>query len=368
VPVPPKVFISYTHESNEHADRVLNLANRLRKDGLDADVDQYHHSPEEGWPRWTEERIRWADFVYVIATSTYLARILGTEKPGTGLGVRWEGHLIYQHVYNAGANNQKFIPVIFVESDKEFIPTPLQGSTHYCLAEPNNDYSNLLKRSLGIPLNVKPPLGKLDSLDEKERKTDVGMFFTTFINLSLWEKVRWAGCVYLHDEQLKEPPMLGLLFRDKAAAEQIFKEWRERLGQFDTYNELRISIVEGNISGKPAGGYSVHIGSNIENIYKRADADGIDIPRDRVMMLSRLHYMTPVKGSMNLSVFRRRYEQFGSYLLVPVLQKGSEFTPGIGLAIHKRDIEFRRVSEISKNDPDACVIPEFLTRKENAEN
>jgi hypothetical protein len=367
--VPPKVFISYTHESAEHADRVLNLTNQLRKDGVDADVDQYHHSPKGGWPRWMEERIRWADFVCIIATRTYLARISGTETPGTGLGIRWEGHLVYQHLYNAGANNEKFIPVIFAEADEQFIPTPLQGATRYCLAEGQNDYAQLLKRCLGIPLNVKPPVGKPESLDEKERKTDVGMFFTTFIDLSLWDKVSWAGCVYLHDPQLKEPPGFGLLFRDKVAGENIFKQWRERLGEFDTYNELRISIIEGDVSNHPPGGYSVHIGSNIENIYKRADAEGIDIPRDRVMMLSRLHYMTPAKGSTNLSLFRKRYEQFGSYLLVPVLQEGDTFVSGTGLAIHKRDIEFRHVSEItSMNDPDSCVIPEFRTRDDCTES
>jgi hypothetical protein len=32
----PKVFISYSHDSREHEDRVLSLAHRLRKDGVGA--------------------------------------------------------------------------------------------------------------------------------------------------------------------------------------------------------------------------------------------------------------------------------------------------------------------------------------------
>ena len=47
---PPKVFLSYSHDSDEHVRRVLGLSQRLREDGVDAWVDQYENgSPEEGW-------------------------------------------------------------------------------------------------------------------------------------------------------------------------------------------------------------------------------------------------------------------------------------------------------------------------------
>jgi hypothetical protein len=50
---PPKVLISYSHDSPEHARRVLGLAERLRKDGVDTQLDQYvAGTPSEGWPRW----------------------------------------------------------------------------------------------------------------------------------------------------------------------------------------------------------------------------------------------------------------------------------------------------------------------------
>ncbi|MCA9710484.1 MAG: toll/interleukin-1 receptor domain-containing protein, partial [Myxococcales bacterium] len=48
-PVTKTVFISYSHESDEHQRRVLGLANQLRKDGLDARLDQYESNPPEGW-------------------------------------------------------------------------------------------------------------------------------------------------------------------------------------------------------------------------------------------------------------------------------------------------------------------------------
>jgi hypothetical protein len=38
---PPRVFISYSHDTFEHQERVLGLADRLRADRIDAEVDQY---------------------------------------------------------------------------------------------------------------------------------------------------------------------------------------------------------------------------------------------------------------------------------------------------------------------------------------
>ena len=66
---PLRVFISYSHDSPEHADRVLALSDRLRQDGLDSILDQYFlGSPDEGWPRWMDRQIRDVDFVLMICT------------------------------------------------------------------------------------------------------------------------------------------------------------------------------------------------------------------------------------------------------------------------------------------------------------
>ena len=57
-PQPPRVFISYSHDSDEHAARVLDLANALRRDGIDVILDRYlHRGPEEGWPLWMDRNI-----------------------------------------------------------------------------------------------------------------------------------------------------------------------------------------------------------------------------------------------------------------------------------------------------------------------
>ncbi len=62
------VFISYTHDTPEHEDRVWELSERLRGDGIDCRLDQQEESPAEGWPRWCRNRIKEARFVLVVCT------------------------------------------------------------------------------------------------------------------------------------------------------------------------------------------------------------------------------------------------------------------------------------------------------------
>lgn len=167
----PNVFISYSHDSAEHANRVLALANQMIQDGVDCTLDQYESSPLEGWPQWMDKHIRNADFVLMICTEVYFHRVMGEEETGKGLGVKWEGKLIYQHLYNADATNLKFIPVLFEYCKVEHIPTPLQGATRYCVDTPQG-YEDLYRRLTDQPYTKKPKLGELRALPARERKQD----------------------------------------------------------------------------------------------------------------------------------------------------------------------------------------------------
>ena len=81
----PKVFISYSHDSSEHAARVLALADHFIQDGLDCILDQYEGNPPEGWPLWMDRQIEQADYVLMICTETYHNRVMGKEQAGVGL-------------------------------------------------------------------------------------------------------------------------------------------------------------------------------------------------------------------------------------------------------------------------------------------
>lgn len=72
---PPRVFISYSHDSRAHCDAVLALAQQLRCDGIAAELDQFHQEELLHWPRWCEERMRpeCTDFVLCVCSGVYAA-------------------------------------------------------------------------------------------------------------------------------------------------------------------------------------------------------------------------------------------------------------------------------------------------------
>lgn len=166
----PVVFISYSQDSISFSNQVLAFSNKLRSEGIDAVLDQYEEAPAEGWPMWTEKQIRESDFVIVICSQGYFNKINGAVDDGQGRGVKWEVNIIYQALYSEDSNNKKFIPVGFNDSDCNYIPSPLQGSSYYNISE-YNSYKKLYWRLRGFNAKERPPLGKLRSLPQKERKT-----------------------------------------------------------------------------------------------------------------------------------------------------------------------------------------------------
>jgi hypothetical protein len=164
---PPRVFISYSHDSPEHARRVLGLAERLRKDGVDTQLDQcVAGTPTKGWPRWMLDQLDWAEFVLMVCTETYYRRFRRHQEPGKGKGAEWEGNLITLEVYHAKSRTTKFAPVLFASQDEQFIPEPLSGHTHYVLTSEDN-YAKLYDFLTGQAGVTPSELGSLKTLARK---------------------------------------------------------------------------------------------------------------------------------------------------------------------------------------------------------
>ena len=128
----PKVFISYSWDSPEHKNIVLDLADQLRIHGIDCIIDQYEVSPSEGWLNWMLNQVEESNFVLLVCTEKYYRRYRGQEKLGQGKGVFWEGAIISQLIYDQQSNN-RFIPVIFDPQAGNCIPYELRKHTRYLL-------------------------------------------------------------------------------------------------------------------------------------------------------------------------------------------------------------------------------------------
>jgi hypothetical protein len=161
---PTRVFISYTHDSDEHNARVLNLAQQLRDDGLVSVIDRFINGhPVEGWPLWMERQIQRADFVLIVCSPSYHRRYKGEESVAHGLGGVWESILTRQALYEGQGKNRKFIPVFFAGASVEDVPGILRYQySHYKLME---RYPELLRYLASQPDVLPNPVRKLTSLE-----------------------------------------------------------------------------------------------------------------------------------------------------------------------------------------------------------
>ena len=155
--VPVRVFISYSHDSEEHRQWVLELANRLRNEGVDCWIDRFDPDPSDGWPRWMEQQLAQAQFVLVVCTATYRRRFDGLETPDRGLGVNWEATLIAQAIYER-RERPRFVPVIPDGLQGNVVPDPLGNRSRYQLPSQYDDLYRLLTNQ---PEVVPRPLGSL---------------------------------------------------------------------------------------------------------------------------------------------------------------------------------------------------------------
>jgi hypothetical protein len=176
--------------------------------------------------------------------------------------------------------------------------------------------------------------------------------------MDLWNEAQWQGTFMFMFEN--KPPVLGFAFRNEKAARQIFEEWHKRYGQDDEFEELRISIIEGEIKGERPG-YTVHVSIDFENTVKRYRAAGlkIDFETSIFAMITRMNRMNPVPGSKNLKYFKDAYQYYKTYVLAPgvLSSDDSSVKPMLDLGIFKNSIHFRQASDIDPNDdPDEPVL------------
>lgn len=360
-----KIFISYSWDSPEHCDRVLGLANKLREEGIDAEIDQYEECPPEGWTRWMNKQIRDSKFVLCVCTEKYYKRVNGEEILGTGLGATWEGGLIYQKLYQQQGHNIKFIPIIVRENDRQYIPEPLRDTTTYCL-EPNKDYDKLYARLIDKPLVQKPELGKRKSLEVKKVKTDPRtMFVTGVIDVDLWNKAKWncTGFAFGVDA----PPVLMIGYTNINYGLNIFNEWKKQYDNFDKNDEIRIAIIEGDIPNEDPG-YSVHININHEFKLKQLKNMGLmsENPENNLILtIGRFNRMNPPNGiSEQLKNFKKEYEKYGYYFISPCKynELTGEITPFFEYQILKKELIFKNTKELKKDDVDYIVIKDPIMK------
>ncbi|MCY2963185.1 MAG: TIR domain-containing protein [Planctomycetota bacterium] len=154
VPACPRVLISYSHDSHEMTDRVFKLAKKLRRDGIDAWIDQFDPHPVITWPEWMLREIKRAQIVLMLFTPGYVQKMETEQRSG----VRFETFYIIQRLYQQGMVNDKFIPIVWTREDERHIVDEFHGCNWYAV-ETDDGYERLLRLLLNDPEALIPPLG-----------------------------------------------------------------------------------------------------------------------------------------------------------------------------------------------------------------
>ncbi len=153
---PPRVFISYSHDSPEHKAWVLRLATDLRNNGVDTSLDQWDLAPGEDVAAFMQRGIAESDRVLMICTQEYVSK----ADAGSG-GVGYERLIITAEVVQ-NIDTKKFIPLVRNNNVEPKVPRFL-GPRVYIDFNGDARYEEkrevLLRELLGAPALVKPPLG-----------------------------------------------------------------------------------------------------------------------------------------------------------------------------------------------------------------
>ncbi len=113
----PKVFISYSWDSEEHKNLIKKFSDDLKQTNIDSIIDSdIALTPNAGWTQWMKKEIEKADYVILVFTPIYFNRFENNVEPTEGKGVQWESKIIFSEIYN-GKNISKYIPVVIDDND-----------------------------------------------------------------------------------------------------------------------------------------------------------------------------------------------------------------------------------------------------------
>lgn len=152
----PKVFVSYSHDSEPHKEWVLKLATDLRANGVDAILDTWDLALGQDIAAFMDEGITASDRVLLVCTTGYVAK----AHSGTG-GVGYERMIVTAELVQS-IDTRKFVPIVRDNANSAKTPTFL-GPRLYIDFSNDTEYARkldeLLRELLGTPSSPKPPLG-----------------------------------------------------------------------------------------------------------------------------------------------------------------------------------------------------------------
>ena len=156
---PKRVFLSYAWESDEFRTWVKALATRLREDGVEARLDDWHLPKNGNIPEFMNREVREADWVLVLCSPGYQQRVRATEDGERVSGVGWESRLLSGGLLVT--NQNKILAVLAQGQWQHAAPDSLLGQIYFDISHPatfEENYEGLVRAITGTTEKA-PPLG-----------------------------------------------------------------------------------------------------------------------------------------------------------------------------------------------------------------
>ncbi len=165
---PPRVFVSYSHDSAVHKMWVLQFSTVLRNRGIDIILDQWDLKPGDDMFHFMETSLESSDFVLAICSERYV------KKANTGAGGAGYEKMILTSAMLNNIKDSNVIPIIRENISKE-LPIFLKSKKYIDFSndeEIEYNFDELLRFLLDEPLFTKPEIGKNPFKPMEESKPD----------------------------------------------------------------------------------------------------------------------------------------------------------------------------------------------------
>ncbi len=151
----PKVFISYS-SAPQHDEWVLELAKRLRANGVDVILDQWDAVLGADLPHFMEQGLTGADRVVAVCSDSYITKANNGIK-----GVGYEKKIMTADLMD-DAMGGRIVPVIRDATGGTLVPTFLRGARYVDFRDGSSQegaYEELIHALYGKQILPKTPLG-----------------------------------------------------------------------------------------------------------------------------------------------------------------------------------------------------------------
>lgn len=155
--IEPVVFISYTHDNEDHKGWVLQLATRLRLNGVNVILDQWNLKLGSDLASYMERGLSQSQRVICVCSETFV------KKANNGIGGAGYEKQIMTAELIKDQNTNWVIPLIKNNQGEKKTPTFLSGRMYISFEESNlyeSKYEELLRDILNEIVLPIPPIGK----------------------------------------------------------------------------------------------------------------------------------------------------------------------------------------------------------------